>query len=232
MSYYFAIVGTRDQPLFTHEFGTSKSGGDGYSKFPPEAQRLNQFIVHAALDIADEVQWVSGAMYLRQIDRFYNSYISLFHTGARAKFLLLQNPDPMASSTAHLYPLSTTFNPPAVRPMAATPGATASTLARSGSGTKRPTSSTSAARPTSPTQSSHTSSSISSAINPIRRATGNSSIAHNPTSPQAEEAIRQFFAEVYENWVKACMSPFYVLDAEVRSPVFRQRVAAAGRKYL
>lgn len=64
MSYYFVIVGTKDQPLFEYEFGTSKSGGDGLSKFPPESSRLNQFIVHAALDIAEEVQWTNGAMYV------------------------------------------------------------------------------------------------------------------------------------------------------------------------
>lgn len=64
MSYYFVIVGTKDQPLFEYEFGTSKAGGDGQSKFPEEARRLNQFIVHAALDIAEEVQWTSGAMFV------------------------------------------------------------------------------------------------------------------------------------------------------------------------
>lgn len=41
-----------------------------------------------------------------------------------------------------------------------------------------------------------------------------------------------FFTDIYENWVKAVMSPFYAANSEVRSPVFRARVAAAGRKYL
>jgi len=58
------------------------------------------------------------------------------------------------------------------------------------------------------------------------------SIAANPTSPQTEEAIKQFFTEVYENWVKTIMSPFYQVNMEVKSPVFRTRVAAAGKKYL
>ena len=58
------------------------------------------------------------------------------------------------------------------------------------------------------------------------------SIGANPTSPQTEEAIRNFFNEVYDNYVKAIMSPFYKVNAEIRSPVFRARVAAAGRKYL
>ncbi len=58
------------------------------------------------------------------------------------------------------------------------------------------------------------------------------SIAANPTSAATEEAVRSFFAEVYENWIKAIMNPFYKVNMEVRSPVFRQRVVAAGRKYL
>ncbi|KAL1861009.1 TRAPP subunit [Paecilomyces lecythidis] len=58
------------------------------------------------------------------------------------------------------------------------------------------------------------------------------SIAANPTSPQTEEAIRQFLNEVYENYVKTVMSPFYKQGTEIRSPVFRSRVIAAGRKWL
>lgn len=57
-------------------------------------------------------------------------------------------------------------------------------------------------------------------------------IGANPTSPATEEAIKMFFTEVYDNWVKAIMNPFYKANMEVTSPVFKQRVAAAGRKYL
>jgi hypothetical protein len=63
-------------------------------------------------------------------------------------------------------------------------------------------------------------------------ARASTSIGANPTSPQTEEAIRQFFVEVYENWVKAIMNPFYQVNMEVKSPIFRSRVAAAGKKYL
>jgi Sedlin, N-terminal conserved region len=64
MSYYFAIIGTLDNPLFTYEFGTSKSGGDGIARFREEQRRMNQFIVHASLDIVEEVQWANGNMYV------------------------------------------------------------------------------------------------------------------------------------------------------------------------
>lgn len=63
MSYYFVIVGTQDNPLFEHEFGTSKQGGDGTAHFADQARSMNQFIVHSSLDVLEEVQWSSGQMY-------------------------------------------------------------------------------------------------------------------------------------------------------------------------
>lgn len=62
MSFYFAIVGTKDNPLFEHEFGSSKQGGDGLAKFPEQARHMNQFIVHSSLDIVEEVQWGNGQL--------------------------------------------------------------------------------------------------------------------------------------------------------------------------
>jgi hypothetical protein len=62
MSFYFAIIGTQDNPIFEHEFGTSKQGGDGVAKFPDQARHMNQFIVHSSLDIVEEVQWGNGQM--------------------------------------------------------------------------------------------------------------------------------------------------------------------------
>lgn len=63
MSYYLAIVGTKDNPIFEHEFGTSRHGGDGLAHFREDARHMNQFIVHSSLDIVEEVQWTTGAMY-------------------------------------------------------------------------------------------------------------------------------------------------------------------------
>ena len=64
MSYYFAIVGTQDNPLFEYEFGTAKQGGDGVARFAEQARHMNQFIVHSSLDIVEEVQWGNGQMYV------------------------------------------------------------------------------------------------------------------------------------------------------------------------
>lgn len=63
MSYYFAIIGTRDNPLFELDFGTSKLGGDGLARFREEAKYMNQFIVHAALDMVEEIQWGTKDLY-------------------------------------------------------------------------------------------------------------------------------------------------------------------------
>ncbi|PHH62933.1 hypothetical protein CDD81_6566 [Ophiocordyceps australis] len=167
MSYYFAIVGAQDNPLFEYEFGTSKQGGDGQSRFTDQLRHLNQFILHSSLDIAEEVQWAHGQMYLKCIDKFFNNYMSCFVTGANVKFLLLHQPSAPV-----------------------------------------------------PTGTSGSSSRASTAI------------GANPTSTATEEAIKLFFNEVYENWVKAVMNPFYKANTPVRSPTFRARVAAAGRKYL
>ncbi|CAL5875162.1 uncharacterized protein PFLUO_LOCUS9466 [Penicillium psychrofluorescens] len=75
------------------------------------------------------------------------------------------------------------------------------------------------------------SSSLLNASGSATRASSNS-IAANPTSPQTEEAVRQFMNEVYDTYVKTSMSPFYKQGMEIRSPVFRGRVTAAGKKWL
>jgi hypothetical protein len=62
MSYYFAIIGTQDNPLFEYEFGTSKQGGDGQPRFSEQARHLNQFVLHSSLDIVEEVQWNNGQL--------------------------------------------------------------------------------------------------------------------------------------------------------------------------
>jgi trafficking protein particle complex subunit 2 len=54
----------------------------------------------------------------------------------------------------------------------------------------------------------------------------------NPTAPATEDAIKNFFLDVYDVWVKTVMNPFYAPNMPVLSPVFRQRVAAAAKKYL
>ncbi|KAK4190131.1 transport protein particle 20 kDa subunit [Podospora australis] len=177
MSYYFAIIGTKDNPLFEYEFGTSKQGGDGQPRFSEHARHFNQFIIHSSIDIVEEVQWTNGQLYLKGIDKVFNNYISCFMTGGNVKFLLLHLPPHTGSSPA------------------------------------APSSAAAAAQAAASNRSS-------------------TSIGANPGSAQTDEAVKNFMTEVYDNYVKAIMSPFYKVNMEIKSPVFRQRVAAAGRKYL
>lgn len=163
MSYHFMIISPTDIPLFSYTFGTSKSGGSGLPNFPPSATYMNQYILHSSLDLAEELQWSTGTLYLKCIDKFFNNYISCLVTPSNVKFLLLHQPS------------------------APGPGVTSRSSA---------------------------------------------AIGANPTSPQTEEAIKSFFNEVWESWVKCVMNPFYEVGMEVTSPVFRSKVANAGRKYL
>ena len=224
MSYYFIILSPTDVPLFSQAFGTSKAGGDGIARFrfPDNARHMNQFIVHASLDIVEEVQWTNGAMYvdstrdfflyttqeitnhprertryLKHIDTYppASAYISAFLTGTGVRFLLLHQPPgaPTATPTTPSGSSSSSFF------------SSATTLGASGS---------------------------SSPFAAAASRASSSSIANNPTAPQTEEAVRQFMNEVYENWVKTAMNPFYHRGAEITSPVFRSKVLAAGRRWL
>ncbi|PSN60041.1 Sedlin, partial [Corynespora cassiicola Philippines] len=98
MSYTFTIFSPTDTPLFTHTFGTSRSGGDGLARFPPSERTHTPFILHSSLDIVEEVQWGPSAssgsapMYLKHIDKYANCYISCWITGAGVRFLLLTRP--------------------------------------------------------------------------------------------------------------------------------------------
>ncbi|KAI9819074.1 MAG: TRAPP subunit [Phylliscum demangeonii] len=243
MSYYFTIIGTKDNPLFEYEFGTSKAGGDGQARFAEQARHMNQFIVHASLDIVEEVQWASGNMYLKCIDRFYNNHVSCFLTGGNIKFLLLHAPTgssnvhgPPSSSSAASYapaPGPTLTHTPVSAPPP--PSSLSSSSATTTAGAATPAASTPSLASTTTTSSTlRGPSSITSFPPPAPASTSTSSsaIGANPTSAATEEAIRLFFTDVYEVWVKTLMNPFYLLNMEVRSPVFRARVAAAGKKYL
>ncbi|KAF2184081.1 Sedlin [Zopfia rhizophila CBS 207.26] len=184
MSYHFTILGPLDNPLFTHEFGTSRSGGDGVSRFTTAERALNPFILHSALDIVEEVQWGpstssgSAPMYLKHIDKYQNNFISCWITGGNVKFLLLTRPRDEALGLT------------------------------SGGGQR-------------------------GSLAGGRGALGGQGV-YNPTSPATEEAVKNFFVDVYEGWVKTIMNPFYAVGNGdvVKSPVFRARVAQAAKKYL
>ena len=47
-----------------------------------------------------------------------------------------------------------------------------------------------------------------------------------------EDAVRNFFNDVYDKYVQALLNPFYVPDAEITSPSFDRSVRAAAKRYL
>ncbi|KAK9460783.1 Sedlin [Lipomyces oligophaga] len=141
MSFYLAIIGSKDNSVYDLEFGTYRLGGDGTSRFAPDMKQLCPFIVHSSLDIVEEVQWTNNAMHLKVIDKFYNYLISSYITAGNIKFLLLHE-------------------------------------------------------------------------------------------SRVDDAIRQFFIDIYDLYVKTLMSPFYSVDQPITSKVFDQRVRMLAKKYL
>lgn len=108
MSYYLAIIGPKDTPIYTLEFGTYRQGNDGLSKFPPEMKELSPFVLHSTLDIVEDVQWSTPALYLKAVDNFYAYMISAFVTAGNIKFLLLhesRNEEPIRQFFTDVYDL-------------------------------------------------------------------------------------------------------------------------------
>ena len=184
MSYTFSILSPLDVPLFTHDFGTSRSGGDGVARYTPSERAMVPFILHSSLDIVEEVQWGpstssgSAPMYLKHIDKYQNSFVSCWITGGNTRFLLLTRPRDESLGLA------------------------------SGGGSK-------------------------GSLAGGRAAMGSGGL-YNPSAPATEEAVKNFFVDVYEAWLKTIMNPFFAVGNGdvVKSPVFRQRVATAAKKYL
>lgn len=91
MSYYFAIIGTDDQPIYELEAGTYKQGGDGIARFHQEVRELNPYILHASLDIIEDLQWKSNSIFFKNMDHFYGFNISGYLTAGNVKFLMLSD---------------------------------------------------------------------------------------------------------------------------------------------
>ncbi|KAJ3341387.1 hypothetical protein HDU93_005023 [Gonapodya sp. JEL0774] len=108
---YFVVVGTRDNPLYEAEFGSPRS-----DLKREEHKHLNQFIVHAALDMVDEAMWATKDMYLKTVDKFNDFFVSAYVTPSGTRFMLLHdapNPDGIRNffSETHELFLKTLLNP-------------------------------------------------------------------------------------------------------------------------
>lgn len=89
MSYYLALLSRQDKPIYELKFGSSRQGGDGQPHFDKAMDDLTPFVVHAALDVVDDVQWTTPAMYLKTVDNFYSYMISAFVTAGNIRFMLV-----------------------------------------------------------------------------------------------------------------------------------------------
>ncbi|CAI0378608.1 unnamed protein product [Linum tenue] len=74
----FIIVSRNDIPIYEAEVGSATKRED--------AAQLHQFVLHAALDIVQDLAWTTSAMFLKNIDRFNDLVVllnPLYLPGAR-----------------------------------------------------------------------------------------------------------------------------------------------------
>jgi trafficking protein particle complex subunit 2 len=84
MNSYFVIVSPLDAPLYECEYGP-------LLKEKTDAKHLNQFILHASLDILDEQITTTQQNYLKIIDKFNEWFVSAYITVSGTRLLLLHD---------------------------------------------------------------------------------------------------------------------------------------------
>ncbi|KAF8389094.1 hypothetical protein HHK36_025779 [Tetracentron sinense] len=68
----FIIVSRNDIPIYEAEVGSAVKKED--------AAHQHQFILHAALDIVQDLAWTTSAMFLKAVDRFNDLVVSVYVT--------------------------------------------------------------------------------------------------------------------------------------------------------
>ncbi|KAM0972511.1 hypothetical protein COP2_020714 [Malus domestica] len=79
----FIIVSRSDIPIYEAEVGSAAKRED--------AAQLHQFILHAALDIVQDLAWTTSAMYLKAIDRFNDLVVSVYVTAGHILHIFSSN---------------------------------------------------------------------------------------------------------------------------------------------
>lgn len=101
LSYYFSIIGTKDNPLYELEFSSFKSSSPtpGQSQFSASVKEILPFVTHSALDIVEDATWSTNQFSLGRIDSFYGLVINAFITQGNIKFLLCYDTNAAASGS-------------------------------------------------------------------------------------------------------------------------------------
>lgn len=89
----FAVVSRTDRPLYEADLSalaTATQQGAAAAPPPEEQAHLNQFVLHAALDLVDERQWETSSSSLKVVDKF-SEYVSAHVTAGRCRLLLLHS---------------------------------------------------------------------------------------------------------------------------------------------
>ncbi|KAJ4820933.1 Trafficking protein particle complex subunit 2 [Rhynchospora pubera] len=77
----FVIVSKNDIPIYEAEVGTAPR--------KEEVAYQHQFILHAALDIVQDLAWTTSAMFLKSVDRFNDLVVSVYVTAGHILFILV-----------------------------------------------------------------------------------------------------------------------------------------------
>ncbi|KAA3472009.1 Sedlin [Gossypium australe] len=75
----FIIVSRNDIPIYEAEVGSAAKRED--------AAQLHQFVLHAALDIVQDLAWTTSAMFLKAIDRFNDLVVSVYVTASHILYI-------------------------------------------------------------------------------------------------------------------------------------------------
>ncbi|THU52273.1 hypothetical protein C4D60_Mb10t02240 [Musa balbisiana] len=80
----FIIVSRNDIPIYEAEVGSAMK--------KEEAAQQHQFILHAALDIVEDLAWTTSAMFLKAVDKFNDLVVSVYVTAGHILTTILLNP--------------------------------------------------------------------------------------------------------------------------------------------
>eukprot|EP00249_Psilotum_nudum_P008574 c21373_g1_i1 orf=168-578(+) len=80
----FVIVGgSSNSPIYESELGPAPK--------KEEVAHQHQFILHAALDIVQDLAWTTNAMFLKGVDKFSDLVVSVYITAGHTKLMLLHD---------------------------------------------------------------------------------------------------------------------------------------------